>query len=67
MALACTAALFGLIAKGMVESIFEKFRLAVFLGFLVGVVASGFLSETEPVTQEAPESRFFGPGRAAWR
>jgi O-Antigen ligase len=34
----------GLLAKGMVESIFEKDRLAVFLGVVLGIAISTFLS-----------------------
>ena len=68
IALACTAALVGLIGKGMVESIFEKFRLSMLLGFLVGVVASAVLSLRQPVREPVPESRSLGrPGRPAWR
>jgi O-antigen ligase len=37
-ALASTAAVAGLLSKGLVESIFEKYRLAALLGILVGFV-----------------------------
>jgi O-antigen ligase len=37
VALAATAGILGLFAKGLVESIFEKYRLAALLGLLVGV------------------------------
>jgi O-antigen ligase len=39
LGLACFGALAGLIAKGMVESLFEKYRLAIFMGLLVGMSA----------------------------
>lgn len=38
LALAATASFVGLVTKGMVESIFEKHRLALLLGLLVGAV-----------------------------
>jgi O-antigen ligase len=40
LAAACVAVVVGLVAKGMVESIFEKYRLAVFLGLSLGVLLS---------------------------
>jgi O-antigen ligase len=40
LAAACVAIVVGLVAKGMVESIFEKYRLAVFLGLSLGVLLS---------------------------
>jgi O-antigen ligase len=43
-ALACTALILGLIAKGLVESIFEKYRLAVTMGLLLGMMHSAALS-----------------------
>lgn len=39
-AMACGAVIIGLFAKGMFESIFEKYRLAVLLGVLAGVSVS---------------------------
>ncbi|MBK5305567.1 MAG: O-antigen ligase family protein [Frankiaceae bacterium] len=39
-ALAATAGVVGWAAKGMVESLFEKYRLALLLGLLVGMVCS---------------------------
>jgi O-antigen ligase len=39
-ALGCVAVVAGLLAKGMVESLFEKFRLATLLGLLLGVLLS---------------------------
>lgn len=52
---ACGAAIAGLLAKSMVESLFEKFRLATLLGLLIGAVASGASSlreSREPVTRD---------------
>ncbi len=40
LAAAAAAAALGILAKGMVESVFEKYRLAVALGVMLGVVAS---------------------------
>jgi O-antigen ligase len=44
LAAACVAVVVGLVAKGMVESIFEKYRLAVFLGLGLGVLLSAAAS-----------------------
>ena len=41
LVLAAGAALAGLLMKGMFETIFQKYRLAVFLGLLIGLVAAG--------------------------
>jgi O-antigen ligase len=57
LALACTAALAALLAKGMVESLFEKYRLAVFLGLLVGVMISGALATRSEGAAEPASSR----------
>jgi hypothetical protein len=43
-ALACTALVLGLVAKGLVESIFEKYRLAILVGLLLGMMHSAALS-----------------------
>jgi hypothetical protein len=40
LSLALTSVMVGLLAKGMVESIFEKFRLATLLGLLLGLVTA---------------------------
>lgn len=40
LGLACFGALAGIVAKGMVESLFEKYRLAMVIGLLVGMSAS---------------------------
>jgi O-antigen ligase len=65
--LAVSCALFGLLGKGMVESIFEKFRLATLLGFLIGAIASSTLSATEAArARETDERRPLATGRTAW-
>lgn len=46
LALACVVVLAGLIGKGMAESLFEKFRLAVLIGVLLGMLRSVVLSES---------------------
>ena len=40
LALGASAALVGLLARGMVESVFEKYRLAVGIGVLIGLILS---------------------------
>jgi O-antigen ligase len=40
LALACLAIIAGLLARGMVESLFEKFRLATLLGITLGIIGS---------------------------
>lgn len=50
---ACGAALVGLLAKGMVESVFEKFRLATLFGLLIGAIASAATSAREPRPDDA--------------
>lgn len=40
LSFACASCLIGLLAKGMVESIFEKFRLATLMGLLIGAILS---------------------------
>jgi O-antigen ligase len=44
LALASTAIIVGLLARGMVESLFEKFRLATLLGIMLGIVGSTAVS-----------------------
>jgi O-antigen ligase len=63
-ALASACAIIGVLAKGMVESIFEKFRLATLLGFLLGAVTTSTLSAMarEPESAPIPDGR----ARAAW-
>jgi hypothetical protein len=52
VALGAGAAIGGLLAKGLVESIFEKYRLSIFLAVLFGVVVAmdRQLREPAPVT-----------------
>jgi O-antigen ligase len=58
LAAACAAVVVGLLAKGMVESIFEKYRLAVFLGLTLGVLLSAAAShERSSRTAVAAEGR----------
>jgi hypothetical protein len=65
-ALACFCALAGLLAKGMVESIFEKYRLTVLLGFLVGGLAATTLRETARAQAHENESTRAMRERPAW-
>jgi O-antigen ligase len=44
LALAAVAIISGLLARGMVESLFEKYRLATMLGIVLGIVGSAALS-----------------------
>jgi O-antigen ligase len=58
IAAACVAVILGLAAKGMVESIFEKYRLAVFLGLTLGVLLRAAASlERRPVPKAALQGR----------
>lgn len=58
IAAACVAIILGLAAKGMVESIFEKYRLAVFLGLTLGVLLGAASSlERRPLPEIALEGR----------
>ena len=52
LALAASACLVGLLARGLVESIFEKYRLAVGLGVLIGLVLSARTSLDAPADAE---------------
>lgn len=55
LAAGATAALVGLLAKGMVESIFENYRVAVVLGVVLGIARSA-ARDTEMVADHAPQS-----------
>lgn len=58
LVLAAGAALAGLIAKGLFETVFQKFRLAVLLGLLIGVIAAAAHERrdgTDSVTTNARE------------
>ena len=65
VALGATSAIVALMGKGMVESIFEKYRLATMLGFLLGVVASVTLSLMAHTADEHSEASA-GTRRLAW-
>lgn len=60
LALACLLVVVGLLAKGVVESIFEKFRLAVLMGIFLGMLRSLAVSHSldrqisEPYQRIAP-------------
>ena len=56
-AVACGAGFVGLLAKGMVESVFEKFRLATLMGLLIGAIASAATSYSRSTSSraEAPQ------------
>jgi O-antigen ligase len=49
LALALVAVVVGFVAKGMVESIFEKYRLATMLGLTLGLLRSAVTSMNMPV------------------
>ena len=71
LALAASAALVGLLARGLVESIFEKYRLAVGLGVLIGLVLSARtsldVSPADDVPSEHEEPALAdAPGDAPW-
>jgi O-antigen ligase len=59
LAAACAAVVVGLLAKGMVESIFEKYRLAVFLGLSLGVLLSATASH-----ERSPRAAVVAQGRS---
>jgi O-antigen ligase len=60
LVLGCGAGVTGLVAKAAVESIFEKFRLAVILGVLLGIIsaAAAEVRSGEPATE--PTDRVVG-------
>jgi O-antigen ligase len=55
-ALGVGAAVIGLVGKGMAESIFEKYRLAIVLGLGIGVM----IAAAQPLRDGAPASRAQG-------
>jgi O-antigen ligase len=57
LALAGVAVLGGLVAKGMVESVFEKFRLAMFMGLAIGLVASVTMARLAPAWDQFSTER----------
>lgn len=62
LALGATANVAGMLSKGLVESIFEKYRLALFLGLMIGIIASSARS-LRATTQE-PDRAQLQPARA---
>jgi O-antigen ligase len=63
LALASLAIIAGLLARGMVESLFEKFRLATLLGITLGIIGS---VAVEPVRARARERRRLTEPEEAW-
>lgn len=57
LALACVLVVVGILAKGMVESIFEKFRLAVLMGIFLGMMKS--LAAPGPPDESGANSQSF--------
>lgn len=71
LALACTAIVAGLLAKGLVESIFEKYRIATLLGLTLGMARALATSAREGAVEKARASDarlaryFYGPARTS--
>lgn len=61
LALGCTSVLMALLLKGMVESVFEKYRLMVLMCIVIGVV-SGAFTATVRSAAETRRLRMPGPG-----
>jgi len=55
MAIGAIAGIMGLLGKGLVESIFEKYRLAILLGLLLGMLRSARTSLTDDEWSRHPE------------
>lgn len=53
---ACGTTLVGLLAKGMVESLFEKFRLATLMGLLIGAIIAAASAARAPTSHERDEN-----------
>lgn len=53
LGLACAGGIVGLIGRGLVESIFEKYLIATTLGLLLGVLRSTAASVGDPTTADA--------------
>lgn len=68
-ALVCVAILIGLTAKGMVESLFEKYRLATFIGLTLGLLRSATTtpSDDDVLIDEPARPMGWGPDDAEWR
>jgi O-antigen ligase len=56
LALGCAAAVAGILAKGLVESIFEKYRLSIFLALLLGIAIASAPRAREARSRPRPES-----------
>jgi O-antigen ligase len=56
-AIGCAIALVGLIGKGLVEPLFDNFRLATLLGMLAGGIASAANSRTEVTSSRTEPER----------
>ena len=52
LALACVAILAGLLGKGQVESIFEKYRVAVLFGLTLGILSSAAASRAARLAEQ---------------
>ena len=63
LALASVAIIAGLLARGMVESLFEKFRLATLLGITLGIIGSVAVA---PLRARARADRRLGEPEQAW-
>jgi O-antigen ligase len=62
LGLACFGALAGMVAKGMVESLFEKYRLAILLGILIGMTSSlSYAVRVGPVPNTEPRRQGTAP------
>jgi O-antigen ligase len=66
LVLAAGAALSGLLVKGLFETIFQKYRLAVLLGLLIGVIAAADRAAIRPTAHDAGDAKRDGSvtGRA---
>jgi hypothetical protein len=51
------AVVVGLIPKGLVENLFEKYRMVLLLGLMIGMVSSGMVARREPSAQPAAPGR----------
>jgi len=64
LALGCLVALAGILAKGMVESVFDKFRIAIAVGLLCGAIAASARSLAQGRPVEATGGDDGGGGSA---
>lgn len=65
LALVLLAVVVGLLSKGLVESLFEKYRLAVLLGLLLGMLRSAVTASRHEALVEQ-STGFPGKEHAAW-